>query len=71
MIKYWIIIENTTIINMAKRTYEIDANIVEIADDLENIVTDKRVSWRASSSKARRRQRRYKNRLTKELLNNF
>ena len=56
---------------MPKRTYENDGNLVEIADDLEEIVIDKRISWRASSSKARRRQRRYKKRLTKELLNNF
>ena len=56
---------------MTKRTYENDANIIETAEDLEDIVVDKRVTWRASSSKARRRQRRYKNRLTKELLNSF
>ena len=56
---------------MTKRTYESDADVIEIAEDLENIVIDKRVTWRASSSKARRRQRRYKNRLTKELLSSF
>tara|TARA_B100000941_G_C28376630_1_gene485083 strand:- start:400 stop:582 length:183 start_codon:yes stop_codon:yes gene_type:complete len=56
---------------MTKRTYENDANIIETAEDLEDIVVDKRVTWRASSSKARRRQRRYKNRLTKELLSSF
>ena len=56
---------------MTKRTYENDADVIETAEDLENIVIDKRVTWRASSSKARRRQRRYKNRLTKELLSSF
>ena len=53
---------------MTKRTYEKDADFVEIADDLENLVADKRISWRASATKARRRQRRYKNRLTSEIL---
>ena len=37
---------------------------IETADDL---VHDKREGWRANSSKARRRQRRYKKRLTNEL----
>tara|TARA_A100001015_G_C14701347_1_gene598419 strand:- start:184 stop:345 length:162 start_codon:yes stop_codon:yes gene_type:complete len=46
-----------------KRTYEKNAFQVEIADDLEILVNDKRSSWRASPSKARRRQRRYKNRI--------
>ena len=53
---------------MTKRTYEKDADFVEIADDLENLVSDKRKGWRASPAKARRRQRRYKNRLTSEIL---
>ena len=53
---------------MTKRTYEKDADFVEIADDLENLVTDKRRGWRASPANARRRQRRYKNRLTSEIL---
>ena len=53
---------------MSRRTYEKDANFVEFADDLETLVTDKRISWRASATKARRRQRRYKNRLTYEIL---
>tara|TARA_Y100001936_G_C15528288_1_gene386278 strand:- start:36 stop:209 length:174 start_codon:yes stop_codon:yes gene_type:complete len=55
---------------MTKRTYEKDADFVEIADDLENLVADKRKGWRASPAKARRRQRRYKNRLTSEILKN-
>ena len=53
---------------MSRRTYEQDAYFVEVADDLENIVTDKRLGWRSSPTKARRRQRRYKNRLTYEIL---
>ena len=53
---------------MTRRTYEKDAQNIEFADDLNKIIKDKRVCWRANSSKARRRQRRYENRLTKELL---
>ena len=53
---------------MTKRTYERDAVLIEIADDLENIVRDKREIWRANPSKATRRQRRYKRRLLNELL---
>jgi len=53
---------------MAKRTYESDAQYVENVDDLDDIVQDKRAEWRQSNSKARRRQRRYKKRLTHELL---
>ena len=52
---------------MIKRTYERDAVLIEIADDLEDIVVDKRESWRANPSKATRRQRRYKKRLLNEL----
>ena len=51
-----------------KRTYENNAIQIEIADDLETLVTDKRLGWRASPSKARRRQRRYKNRMINEIL---
>ena len=53
---------------MAKRTYESDAQYVETVDDLDDIVQDKREGWRQSNSKARRRQRRYKKRLTHELV---
>ena len=53
---------------MTKRTYEKDAFLIERADDLENIVKDKREIWRSNPSKAIRRQRRYKNRLINELL---
>ena len=51
-----------------KRTYENNAIQIEIADDLETLVSDKRLGWRASPSKARRRQRRYKNRMINEIL---
>ncbi len=51
-----------------KRTYENNAIQIEIADDLEIMVRDKRLGWRASPSKARRRQRRYKNRMINEIL---
>ena len=53
---------------MARRTREADAELIETVDDLEELVQDKRQNWRANSSKARRRQRRYKNRLTQELM---
>ena len=51
-----------------KRTYENSAVQIEIADDLETLVSDKRLGWRASPSKARRRQRRYENRMINEIL---
>jgi hypothetical protein len=54
---------------MPRRTYEKDAQYIEVADDLDEIVKDKRERWRANSSKANQRQRRYKKRLTKQLLN--
>ena len=53
---------------MTRRTYEKDAIFIERADDLENIVKDKREIWRSNPSKANRRQRRYKKRLISELL---
>ena len=53
---------------MARRTREADAELIETVDDLEELGQDKRQSWRANSIKARRRQRRYKNRLTNELV---
>ena len=52
---------------MARRTREEDAELIETADDLEELVQDKRQNWRANSSKARRRQRRYKNRMINEI----
>lgn len=53
---------------MPKRTSPKDAAKVETVDDLEEIVLDKREGWRANAAKARRRQRRYKKRLTDELV---
>ena len=53
---------------MTLRTYQADAEHIETADDLDDLVHNKRKAWRASSSKARRRQRRYKKRLTNELI---
>ena len=41
---------------MAQRTREADAELIETVDDLEELVQDKRQSWRANSNKARRRQ---------------
>ena len=55
---------------MARRTYEADSEYIETADDLDDLVQDKREGWRANSSKARRRQRGYKKRLTHELIRN-
>ncbi|MDP5458049.1 hypothetical protein [Alishewanella sp. SMS8] len=53
---------------MSKRTSPRDAKHVITADDVDDIVSDKRSNWRASAAKARRRQRRYKRLLTQELL---
>ncbi|MEM8592128.1 MAG: hypothetical protein AAGF13_06335 [Pseudomonadota bacterium] len=53
---------------MARRTSPKDARFVETADDLEDVVADKREGWRATPEKARRRQRRYKKRLIEELM---
>ena len=53
---------------MTRRTYEADAERIETADDLDDLVHDKREGWRANSSNAMRRQRRYKKRLTNGLL---
>ena len=52
---------------MARRTREADAELIETVDDLEELVQDKRESWRANASQARHIQLRYKNRLTNEL----
>jgi hypothetical protein len=53
---------------VTRRTYEADARRIETADDLDDLVKDKRAGRRASAARARRRQRRYKKRLTNELL---
>ena len=51
---------------MARRTYESDGLIIATADDVDELVSDKRQGWRANAAKARR-QRRYKKRLTNEI----
>ena len=56
---------------MQKRIYDKDVNKVEIAQDLEELVKDKREIWRADDARALQMQRRYKKRLTKEILKNF
>ena len=53
---------------MPRRTYEADGQRVEVAQDLDDLVSDKREGWRATPAKARRRQRRYGKRLTKTIL---
>ena len=53
---------------MPRRTYEADGRRVEVADDLDDLVLDKREGWRATPAKARRRQRRYGKRLTKTIV---
>ena len=55
---------------MTRRTYERDGKDIEAAGDVDELVSDKREGWRANAAKARRRQRRYKKRLTNELLYN-
>jgi hypothetical protein len=53
---------------MTKRTSPQDAARIDTADDLSDLVQDKREGWRATDAKARRRQRRYQNLLTHQLL---
>ena len=45
---------------MTKRTSPQDATRIDVADDLTDLVQDKREGWRATDAKARRRQRRYR-----------
>lgn len=52
---------------MTKRTSPDDASRVERADDLEDVINDKRAGWRATPAKARRRQRRYAKQMTDEI----
>lgn len=52
---------------MTKRTSLNDVDKIDNVDDIENVVFDKRQQWRANNQKARRRQRRYKNRIVNEL----
>ena len=53
---------------MPKRTDPRDASQIVDADDLEDVVQDKRAGWRANPAKSRRRQRRYKSLLTRALV---
>ena len=53
---------------MPRRTYEAGGQRVEVVEDLDILVSDKREGWRATPAKARRRQRRYGKRLTKAVL---
>ena len=53
---------------MAKRTYEGNAKFIDEANDLDNYIVDKRINWRASPSKAIRRNRRYQKRLISHIL---
>ena len=53
---------------MPRRTHEADGQRVEVVEDLDTLVSDKREGWRATPAKARRRQRRYGKRLTKAVL---
>ncbi len=57
-----------TILSMPKRTSPSDASKITEASDLEDLVVDKRSSWRATSAKGRRRQRRYQNLLTHQMV---
>jgi hypothetical protein len=52
---------------MNKRTSPRDAKNINFAEDIDEVVRDKRASWRANPAKARRRQRRYKRLLTTEI----
>lgn len=53
---------------MTRRTTLTDAGLIEEAEDLEHLVHDKRAIWRADGARARRRQRRYKKLLTRQLM---
>lgn len=53
---------------MRRRTTPTDAEHVLDAADVDALVVDKRAQWRATSARARRRQRRYQHTLTAQLL---
>ena len=50
-----------------RRTYENDLKYMDYPEDIETLVIDKRSDWRASPSRANRRQRRYKKRITYQI----
>ena len=56
---------------MTKRTYEKAADNIEVAQDFEEVVKDKHEHWRVNITKSLQRQRRYKKRLTKQLLKKY
>ena len=56
---------------MTKKTYEIDADTIEVAQNFEEVVKDNGENWQANITKSRQRQRRYKKRLTKQLLKKY
>ncbi|MEL6348828.1 MAG: hypothetical protein AAFV53_37335 [Myxococcota bacterium] len=53
---------------MPKRTRPKDTNNDLRAEDLDNVVQDKRAAWRADAARARRRNRRYQRMITDHLL---
>lgn len=53
---------------MPRRTSPTDAHRIDVADDLQLLVQDKREGWRANGAKARRRQRHYNKLLTQQLI---
>ena len=53
---------------MVRRTYESDAEKIEDVDYIDDLVAEKREAWKASSDNVRRRQKRYKKRLTNRLV---
>ena len=53
---------------MPLRTSPKDASKIHRAEDLEDVVVDKRAHWRANGAKARRRQRRYKKKVVTSLV---
>ena len=54
---------------MTRRTSLKDATRIYAAEEVDDFVKDKREGWRANPAKARRRQRRYKKRMTNEIAN--
>jgi hypothetical protein len=54
---------------MPRRTSLKDAEHIDDASDIEDVVSDKRQGWRANAATARRRQRRYKKRIVAQLAN--
>jgi hypothetical protein len=56
---------------MPKRTSPKDAQHIFTADDVEDVVKDKRAQWRANNAKARRRQRRYQRLMTDQLKSDY